>query len=239
VVLTFDDGPLSGPTQSILRTLDAHCVRATFFMVGSMARADPDLVRQVADAGHTIGIHTWSHANLSGLSRAAAIRQIRRGYGAVSNALGDRRPAAFFRFPYLAGTASLRRYLSENALTVFGSPVIDSEDYRTSSGDRIVRRIMARLEQRGRGVILMHDIKNATAAMLPSLLDALDENGYSVVHLVSAAMIPSSFGLDPGPGEPQTASRGSSSSGASARLHTLSAVGDRQPNHGLRPDDIR
>jgi peptidoglycan-N-acetylglucosamine deacetylase len=64
VVLTFDDGPLRHYTRAVLKALDAHCTKATFFMVGRMAVADPEMVREVASHGHTIGAHTWSHAKL-------------------------------------------------------------------------------------------------------------------------------------------------------------------------------
>jgi peptidoglycan/xylan/chitin deacetylase (PgdA/CDA1 family) len=64
IVLTFDDGPLPAYTLPVLKALDAHCVKATFFIVGRMALAYPETVMDTAQRGHTIGTHTWSHANL-------------------------------------------------------------------------------------------------------------------------------------------------------------------------------
>src|SRR6185312_4751685 len=64
VVLTFDDGPSRADTKAILKALADQCTKATFFMVGQMVLADPETVRAVAAAGHTIGTHTWSHKNL-------------------------------------------------------------------------------------------------------------------------------------------------------------------------------
>src|SRR5262245_28201006 len=59
VVLTFDDGPLRVYTKPVLEALAAHCTKATFFLVGRMAVADPEMVREYARLGHTVGIHTW------------------------------------------------------------------------------------------------------------------------------------------------------------------------------------
>jgi peptidoglycan/xylan/chitin deacetylase (PgdA/CDA1 family) len=105
VVLTFDDGPSRAYTRSILETLAAHCTKATFFMVGRMALADPDTVKEVAAKGHTVATHTWSHVRLAGLADDKAETEIELGLSAVQQALG--RPIApFFRFPYLRHSAS-------------------------------------------------------------------------------------------------------------------------------------
>src|SRR6476661_7296720 len=63
VVLTFDDGPWPGNTPAVLAALAHHCTKATFFPVGKHALWHPEILKQVAAAGHTIGGHTWSHAN--------------------------------------------------------------------------------------------------------------------------------------------------------------------------------
>ena len=77
VVLTFDDGPLRAYTKPVLEALQAHCTKATFFVVGRMAVADPEMVREYARLGHTVGIHTWSHANLHGADAAQGARRDR------------------------------------------------------------------------------------------------------------------------------------------------------------------
>ncbi len=193
VVLTFDDGPLPGPTGDVLRTLDEHCLRATFFIVGSMARANPDMVRRIAELGHTVGVHTFSHANLSNVSRRRAIRQILGGYRAVENAIAPYRAAPFFRFPYLAESGRLRRYLAQQRFSVFSAPVIAGDDWMRISGSEILKRVMRRLRHDGKGVILLHDIKRTTARMLPQLLAALQAEGFKIVHLVPSALIPAGF----------------------------------------------
>ena len=100
VVLTFDDGPLRAYTKPVLEALAAHCTKATFFVVGRMAVADPEMVREYARRGHTVGTHTWSHANLHASTPLKARAEIELGFSAVQQALG--KPVApFFRFPYL------------------------------------------------------------------------------------------------------------------------------------------
>jgi len=185
VALTFDDGPMPGRTENILRVLDNAGVKATFMMVGQMARAHPALVREVAAHGHTIGTHTQSHANLAQLSLAAADAQIEGGIKSVSAALvpSMSRPAPFFRFPYLASTATLRHQLAARGIIVIDAD-IDSKDYFQSTPEQVRQRTLKRIEQRGSGIILMHDIHPRTAQMLPRLLADLKARGYKVVRLV-------------------------------------------------------
>src|SRR5712671_3250482 len=65
VVLTFDDGPWPGNTRAVLEALAEQCVKATFFPIGKHALWHPEILKQVVAEGHTVGGHTWSHANLS------------------------------------------------------------------------------------------------------------------------------------------------------------------------------
>jgi peptidoglycan-N-acetylglucosamine deacetylase len=75
--LTFDDGPNATFTPRLLEVLAKHNARATFFMVGTMARRNPELVRQVAEQGHAIGNHTFEHPSIPLISRGERWRQIR------------------------------------------------------------------------------------------------------------------------------------------------------------------
>ncbi len=229
VVLTFDDGPMPGPTTRILRVLDEHCVQATFFVVGAMARANPHIVRQMAARGHTVGTHSQSHANLADASHEDAIREIKRGYASVSAALGSQQPAPFFRFPYLASTSSLLSYLSDNNSVVFDGPLIDSADWRGGSSASIRQRILSQLETRGRGVILLHDIKSGTANLLPDLLDDLEENGYKIVHLVPAGRLSDTL----------VASGGGDTNSSVAALEAGSDRSSSRTRNSLSPDNVR
>lgn len=185
VVLTFDDGPRPGKTDAVLATLDEFGVKATFLMLGSAAQANPRLAQRVAASGHTVGSHTFDHVDLGGLSRQAALDEIARGERAVQLALaaGGQALSPFFRFPYLSQTGFLRTNLMQGSMVVLDVD-IDSKDYYRDSPEAIVARTLQRLEARGSGIILFHDIHQRTVETLPMFLAQLEERGYSVVRLV-------------------------------------------------------
>lgn len=183
VVLTFDDGPAGKNTQRILEALDAKGIKATFFMVGEMARNNPSLARTVVAQGHTIGSHTYRHPNLAAMSHAQAVAEIARGERALREAgIVD---IPFFRFPYLADTTALRQHLADRGVVVVDVD-IDSKDYFKISPARVAARTMRQLRQRGSGVILFHDLHARTATMLPSFLNMLQREGYEVVAMKPA-----------------------------------------------------
>lgn len=180
VILTFDDGPVPGKTERILATLDTFGVKATFLMVGEMAKTYPDIAQLVQKHGHAIGSHTYRHANLQNLNFEAALAEINRGKHAVENAIGEE--AHFFRFPYLADTKRLRTGLKNRGDIVLDVDV-DSKDYFKVTPDAVIGRTMATLRDKGQGIILMHDIHTRTETMLPELLKRLRHDGYRVVTL--------------------------------------------------------
>lgn len=184
VVLTFDDGPKAGVTGPILDTLDRFCTKATFFAIGDMAVAYPALLREVARRGHTLASHTWSHPNnLRRLQPAAARDQIERGFAAVTLAAGA--PIApFFRFPGLSDSTDLVAYLGERGVATFTVDVVSNDSY-IAAPDRLVERTLKQLEGQGGGIMLFHDIKPQTARALPTILAAMKQRGYRVVHIVA------------------------------------------------------
>jgi peptidoglycan/xylan/chitin deacetylase (PgdA/CDA1 family) len=182
VVLTFDDGPHRQLTPGILNVLDAHCAKATFFMVGQRAMMYPDLVREVARRGHTVATHTWSHRDLRKSGQDVGIAEIELGISGVQRALGS--PAApFFRFPYLSDPSYAIQHLKKRNTGIF-SIDIDSYDFRTRSPTVVIRNVMKQLKSKQRGIILFHDIQPSTAGALATLLGELKAEGYQVVHLV-------------------------------------------------------
>ncbi len=187
VILTFDDGPIAGKTSRILKSLKKECVKATFFYVGTMARAYPKLVRKVVNQGHTLAHHTHSHNRLPNYSSAKASSLIDKGVSRLQKiAYSDpsttpRTP--FFRYPYLARSKRTDRMLAKKGMIAFGAN-IDSLDWKQKSPKQVHNRIMRRLRKEGRGIILMHDIQSRTAKMLPDLLRSLKSEGYRVVHMV-------------------------------------------------------
>ncbi|MBX9646321.1 MAG: polysaccharide deacetylase family protein [Xanthobacteraceae bacterium] len=186
VVLTFDDGPIANRTPAVLKALERECVKATFFTVGVMAAAYPKLVQETAQAGHTIGTHTWSHRYLTQRrNRNAADFQIGGGLHAANVALGEEKAALspFFRFPGLNHNKRLDAFVAENGLISVSVDIV-GDDWLFITPDQVLQRTMARLEQKKKGIILLHDIQNRTVQMLPALLRQLKERGYRVVHIV-------------------------------------------------------
>lgn len=183
VVLTFDDGPHNINTKRVLNALRDECVKATFFPVGTMAEHYPEILQAVADQGHTIGSHTWSHPiNLRRLTDAKAAAQIERGFRTV-NASVDIQIAPFFRFPGLNHSKVMKAYAERRGYAIFSTDV-GSDDWKKINASTIIRRTMARLKQKKGGIVLFHDTKRTTAAALPGFLNALKKGGYKVVHIV-------------------------------------------------------
>jgi peptidoglycan-N-acetylglucosamine deacetylase len=184
VVLTFDDGPMPKYTKPILDALDKYCTKATFFYVGQMAMAYPDMVKEVMGRGHTMGTHTWSHPmNLRRRGIASAKGQIERGFAAVALAAGQ--PIApFFRFPGLSDSPQMLAYLQERGIGAFTVDVVSNDSY-ISSPSRLITRTLAQIERQNGGIVLFHDIKASTAKALPTILAELKKRGYKVVHLRS------------------------------------------------------
>lgn len=185
VVLTFDDGPVPKYTRPILVALAAQCTKATFFSVGEMAVAYPEVLKEIVAQGHTIGSHTWSHKNLARASADKAAQEIETAFTATEEAAGS--PVApFFRFPYLSESAASIAYLKSRNIAMFAIDV-DSLDWRTRDPRSVIRRVMNGLERHGRGIVLFHDIHGSTAAALPELLALLKAKDFKVVHLRSKA----------------------------------------------------
>ena len=181
VILTFDDGPWPETTRAVLDALDAHCTKATFFIIGKHALWHPDILKDVAARGHTIGSHTWSHANLRKMKNVKAKEEIEKGLSAIRIAL-DSAPAPFFRFPYLQDPKELIDYLGSRNIAIF-SHDIDSFDFKFRKPDALVKSVMSKLGKKGKGIVLMHDFQKVTAKALPDLLDQLAAEGYKVVHM--------------------------------------------------------
>ncbi len=186
VVLTFDDGPLPPYSNQILDILAAQCVKATYFLVGRMAHAYPGVVRRIYEAGHTIGTHSEDHPSRFRKLSAEKVRQeIDQGIADVGAALGDPAELApFFRIPGLARSDAIEEELASRSLIVFGSDTVADDWYRRIKPDEIVRRAMRRLQARGKGILLLHDIHPKTVAALPGLLKELKEQGFHVVHVM-------------------------------------------------------
>jgi peptidoglycan-N-acetylglucosamine deacetylase len=187
VVLTFDDGPWPGNTPAVLKALADECTKAVFFPIGKHATYHPEILKQVAAAGHTVGAHTWSHANLNSkkINEQQARDEIEKGYSAVKLALGAA-PSPFFRFPELQHNPAAMTYLGTRNVAIFSCD-LDSFDFRAKDANQIINTVMTKLEKQGKGIILMHDFQKHTAEALPTLLSRLKAGGYKIVQMKAKA----------------------------------------------------
>ena len=184
VVLTFDDGPWPVNTPAVLKALADECTTGIFFSIGKHATYEPEILKQVYAAGHTVGTHTWSHANLNNkkLTEAQRKDEIEKGLSAVKWALGGISPSPFFRFPALQHPPEMVTYLGNRNTAIFSCD-IDSFDFKASKPEKVVETVMKKLESKGKGIILMHDFQKHTAEALPELLKRLKAGGYKVVAM--------------------------------------------------------
>jgi peptidoglycan/xylan/chitin deacetylase (PgdA/CDA1 family) len=187
VVLTFDDGPLPRNSNQILQILADQCVKATFFTIGQQANANPEGVRKVRDAGHTVATHTQNHPlNMQRLPIDRAIKEIDDGIASVTAALGDgTAPAPFFRIPGLARADATEAYAASKGIQVWSAD-FPADDWRHVSPQRVYDLAIQRLEAKGKGILLLHDIQARTVAALPRILHELKARGYRIVHVVPA-----------------------------------------------------
>src|SRR5882672_9740462 len=187
VVLTLDDGPWPTTTPAVLRALASHCVKATFFAIGKHSLWHADILKAVAEQGHTVGTHTWSHVALSKKTVNEAKDEIEKGFSAVRMALGTA-PASFFRFPALAHPPEMVTYLGERNIGIFSTDM-DSFDFKLKKPALVIASVMDKLKKHGKGMVLMHDFQRVTAEAMPELLNQLKASGYKIVHLKAKAPV--------------------------------------------------
>jgi len=184
VILTFDDGPTPPWTAKVLDALASECAKATFFTVGTMARAHPALLQRALADGHTIGTHSEHHAHIPKLPYKSGVKEISESFASAGKALGD--PAAvapFFRFPYLESSRSTETYAEAMGLVIWNID-FHASDWTKVTPEKLANLAVSRIEQKKRGILLLHDIHERTALALPIILQELKKRGYKIVHAV-------------------------------------------------------
>jgi peptidoglycan/xylan/chitin deacetylase (PgdA/CDA1 family) len=194
IALTFDDGPDPRTTPRILDTLREHHLKATFFVVGMQVEENPSLLRRIVAEGHTIGNHTYNHADMSALNPRQMRLELQRTQEAVDDALGYHYPMALMRppygNPYFEGSDALpafRRVVREQRLF----PVnwtIDPQDYLLGGHpESIVRKVISQdesgLGQERDEVIILHDVHPQDAQALPEIIDHYEGWGRRFVNV--------------------------------------------------------
>ena len=175
IALTFDDGPSAATTPTLLNTLKSRDVPVTFFMLGNMARNNPDIVKRAADEGHEVASHTMYHQNLVRISNDDARSDINEAKSVFEDILGH--GPSFTRPPY----GNYNSTVSESV----GTPIIlwsvDTLDWQSRNPDEIVSTALAQAHDGA--IILMHDIYDTSVAAVPQLIDRLRENDYEFVTI--------------------------------------------------------
>ncbi|MEW9551444.1 polysaccharide deacetylase family protein [Nonomuraea sp. NPDC050783] len=188
VALTFDDGP-GEHTGRLLDLLAQRHVRATFFVIGEMVAADRDgrLVRRIAQEGHELGNHSWSHPALAALSEEGVRRELRQTGDLVQRLTGVR--MRLMRPPYGATDAQVAAEARREGLAqILWS--LDTLDWR----DRVTATVARRAETATPGaIVLMHDVHRTTVDAVPQVLDTLARKGFTFVtvsELYGRALVP-------------------------------------------------
>lgn len=179
VALTFDAGSGGEPTPAILDALQAAGVHSTFFLTGQFADAYPETVRRIADEGHELGNHSYTHPNFTTITPEEARSQVERTEARVLELTGlSTKP--YFRFPYGASNAELVRQVNElGYMSVFWT--LDTLDWET---DTTPESIIERASRAGPGtIVLMHCGSPQEAVALPAVIGNLRAAGYEPVTL--------------------------------------------------------
>ena len=194
VVLTFDDGPWPGNTLAVLKALADQCTKALFFPIGKHAMWHPEILKQVAAAGHTVGSHTWSHVDLSKLTSTRP-RKNSRKVPAPCRPHWETSEASFFRFPGLRNPPEMVSYLGTRNIGIFSTDM-DSFDFKIRKPEQVVVSVMTKLKKRGKGIVLLHDFQHSTSLALPELLAQLKAGGYKIVQVKSKDPLKTLAGYD-------------------------------------------
>jgi peptidoglycan/xylan/chitin deacetylase (PgdA/CDA1 family) len=187
VVLTFDDGPLPRNSNQVLQILADNCIKATFFIIGEQARANPEGVRKLIAAGHSVGTHSQRHPlTFHKMSEAQARQEIEQGIESTKAAMTDPSAIApFFRIPGLLRAPPVEAYLESQGIQTWSTDFLADDWHRISSA-KVYDLAMKRMEAAGKGILLLHDIQARTVGALPKILHDMKARGFKIVHVVPA-----------------------------------------------------
>jgi len=179
VALTFDDGP-SAYTESLLDKLNNHGVTATFFVIGNNAERYPDTISRMGEEGFEIGIHTYSHQDLTSKNADDIQLEISKTMDVISNATGNIVPA-LLRPPYGNYNKSVQGICADNGLSLVLWSV-DTLDWESRDVDSIINTAFYSTHSIQDGsIVLMHDLYETTVNAVDSLIEKLKEDGYTFV----------------------------------------------------------
>ena len=173
VALTFDDGPRASTTGRLLDELALREVPATFFLLGHRISGNEDLVRRMAAEGHQIGVHTYDHVEVTGLSQADFDLQVGKTRSLLLDILGE--GDFWLRPPYGLTDAAARQW-ADSPIVLWS---VDPEDWKDHDVARIIAAVVEHVEDGD--IILMHDLYDSSVDAAVQIVDALLSKGYCFV----------------------------------------------------------
>ena len=173
IALTFDDGPHPKYTKYLLDGLKERGVKATFFVTGEHASLYPELIRRMAEEGHLIGNHTYSHVQLKKDNRKEFEKELRKTNEIITQITGEE--VLFVRPPYGSWDRSLEKEL--NALPVLWT--IDPTDWSCLNAETVTKRVVKKARENA--IILLHDSYQTSVDAALRIVDELTEKGYQFV----------------------------------------------------------
>ena len=177
VALTFDDGPNTGFTPRMIELLKERNVRATFFLIGPNVKANPELTRQLAEAGFELGNHSWSHPEFNKMTPEKIREEVEKTSAEIVAAAGVR--PAVLRPPYGAANEKVQKLMGEMGLHIINWS-IDTNDWRgKATAKSIEDEVMKNL--RDGAIILMHDRFERSLEATASIIDQVRAKGYEFV----------------------------------------------------------
>jgi len=188
VVLTFDDGPDPEHTREVLDTLDKHDAKATFFVIGHKAEKHPELVREILERGHTVGVHGFAHERLFALRGSRHVRQDLERAIRTLEIITDRTPT-LFRPPIGHTNPTIARIADQLDLTLVGWSVRARDGLASATPQDVVSRIARGLKDGA--IVLLHDAaerggrKPAGVSALPEILEKIAAQNLRVVPLAT------------------------------------------------------
>lgn len=179
LTITFDDGPHPEYTQDILNILKQYNAPATFFMIGKNVDVYPAIAKQVTDAGHEVGNHSYNHRNTHGiLSTKKVAEEIAQCNGAIYKATGVH--PHYYRPPFGVTNPNIAGAVAHSNMHAIGWD-IRSLDTTTNDAEALLKRITDRIENDS--ILLLHDTQPVTIAMLPKLLSHCKQHNIPIVSL--------------------------------------------------------
>lgn len=175
VALTFDDGPSKHWTEGLLDGLKERNVKATFFLIGANAEANPTLVERMVREGHLIGNHTYSHVQLTTISHEAAYREIDEANEVLSAAVGE--GIHYIRPPFGSWQEGLDS-LVDMQVVLWD---VDPQDWKVQNTDRIVDNVLK--DVKDGDIVLLHDVYRESVEAALRIIDELQERGYEFVRV--------------------------------------------------------